>query len=47
MEMEVPSCAVTGQAAAVPLVVHRNMLHEASAEIHLSVRIDEVQTRTQ
>ena len=42
MKMEVPSCGVPGKAAVVPLVVHRKMLHGASSEIHLSVRIDEV-----
>ncbi|XP_039851262.1 uncharacterized protein LOC120709654 [Panicum virgatum] len=41
MKMEVPSCGVPGKAAVVPLVVHRKMLHGASTEIHLSVRIDE------
>ncbi|KAG2595986.1 hypothetical protein PVAP13_5KG122900 [Panicum virgatum] len=41
MKMEVPSCGVPGKAAVVPLVVHRKMLHGASSEIHLSVRIDE------
>ena len=33
---------VPGKTAVVPLVVHRKMLHGASTEIHLSVRIDEV-----
>jgi len=47
MKMEVPSCGVPGKAAVVPLVVHRKMLHGASTEIHLSVRIDEVRARTQ
>ncbi|KAF8772185.1 hypothetical protein HU200_006025 [Digitaria exilis] len=40
--MEVPSLAATGEAAAAPLVVHRKLLHGASAEIHLIVRVDEV-----
>ncbi|OEL26585.1 hypothetical protein BAE44_0012396 [Dichanthelium oligosanthes] len=40
MEVEVPSCTVPGEAAAVPLVVHRKMLHRASTEIHLSARIN-------
>ncbi|CAO2185414.1 unnamed protein product [Urochloa humidicola] len=42
MEAEVPSCAVPGEAAVVPLLVHRAMVHGASKEIHLSVRICEV-----
>jgi len=52
VEMEVPSSAVAGEAAATDtgakvaaaLVVPRKMLHGPSKELHLNVRIDKVQT---
>lgn len=42
MKIEVPSFAEPGEVVAAPLVVHHKLLHGASAEIHLIIRVDEV-----